>query len=639
MNNIDIQAVNNIRMLCLEMIDRPQSGHPGMAMGSAPIMHTLFTKFLNISPKNPKWVNRDRFILSSGHVSSLLYAMLHLSGYKLSIEDLKSFRKLNSITPGHPELDVTEGVDASTGPLGQGVAYGVGTAIASSYMHNLYPDLINHYTYVLCGDGDIQESVCKEAMSLAGTLRLNKLIVLYDSNDIQLDGKVSNCFDENIKEEMKSIHWNYLKVEDGNDCDAISKAIKKAQKLEGPTLIEVKTIIGYSTSRANTNKVHGSPIPHDEVVEMRKKLGNNEFEIDKEVYEYYKKTVTNRGNREYKKWDKLEKDDTFIKFMNNDHKIDFDKIVKFDSNNGNVASRKSGSMVLKDISVQDKFFIGGSADLASSTQTVLDGDMFSKDNNGGRNIYFGVREHAMGAITNAIVMYGLKSFSSTFFSFSDYMKPCIRLAALSNLPNMFIYTHDSIAVGEDGPTHEPIEQITMCRAIPNVNVFRPCDSNEVRETYKLAYMSTKTPSVIVLSRQNLKLVTTETKVEKGAYIVSKEDKKLDGILIASGSEVALALDVKEVLKEKGLDIRVVSMPCMELFDKQPLEYKEEILPSNITKKMAIEMSDATHYYKYVGTNGHVYGINRFGVSGNANEVIPYLGFEKNKIAQKFMEIK
>ena len=637
--NLDKISIDNIRQICLEMIDKAASGHPGMALGSAPLLHTLYTKVLNVSPKHPNWVNRDRFILSSGHASSLLYTILHLSKFNLSMKDLEDFRQLGSITPGHPESYITDGVDASTGPLGQGLAYAVGIAIAEAYMHNMFPELIDHYTYTLCGDGDIQEGIFYEVLSLAGVLNLNKLIVFYDSNDIQLDGRVDKCYDMDIKKLVEATHWNYIKIEDGNDIDAILKATKKAKKSLKPTLIEVKTIIGYGTKNQGTNKVHGAPIPHEETLELREKLGGTSFVLPESVYDYYKKNVYDRGNRSYNKWAKIPQSDLFKQFLKNEHKIDFSKIPAFDGTEP-MATRNASGMVLKEISKQDPFFIGGAADIASSTKAIVEGGEFNKDNRSGRNILFGVRENAMGSIANAITMYGLKSFASTFFAFSDYMKPSLRLAAISHLPTLFIFSHDSIAVGEDGPTHQPVDQLSMCRSIPNTYVIRPCDANETRLAYEFAYNQTEIPSIIVLTRQSVPLVVpAKVDLNKGAYILSKEDKRIDGILIASGSEVKLALDAKEVLKAKGYDIRVVSMPCTKLFDKQSKEYKESVLPKYVSRKLAIEMGEANHYYKYVGTFGRVFLLSEFGVSGKAKDVINHFEFTKESIAVEFEKLQ
>ncbi|MCI5939207.1 MAG: transketolase [Bacilli bacterium] len=636
---IDNKCIEYIRMICLEMIDKAKSGHPGMALGSAPIMHTLFTRFLN-KDLNNEWWNRDYFILSGGHASSLLYTILHLSGFDLTMEDLKSFRQLHSKTPGHPEVDVTCGVDASTGPLGQGVATAVGVAIAEEYLR-AKTNMINHYTYVLLGDGDMEEGISYEALSIAGHLNLSKLILLYDSNDIQLDGKVNETYNDNTKERMEAMGFNYQLVKDGNDVEAISDAIAKAKQNNKPSLIEIKTIIGYGTSVEGTNKAHGAPIPHDEVVALRNKLNSVAFTIPQDIYDFYKETFVKRSNEQHEKW--LHKynniDHSLLdKIMKDDMIIDYESIFTKYDENVSIALRKVGGEILKALSQVKENMIGGSADLASSTNVRGNDGTFSVDNRIGRNINFGVREHAMGAICNGLALHHLKSFASTFFVFSDYMKPAIRMSALSKLPVTYIYTHDSIAVGEDGPTHHPIEQLTMLRSIPNVNVIRPGDPYEVNEAYKIAFTSTYTPTVLVLTRQNVPVILKdkEIHVEKGAYIVSDSKKEIpDGILIASGSELALALNVKKELECEDIDVRVVSMPSMYLFDKQSKEYKEQVLPSIVSRKMAIEMSDATHYYKYVGIDGMVYGINKFGISGPSTQVIEEYGFTVNQIKEAF----
>lgn len=643
LKDIDQLSINNIRVICSEMIDKAKSGHPGMAIGSAPILHTLYTRFLNATPKNPNWFNRDYFILSGGHASSLLYTILHLSGYNISIEDLKSFRSLGSITPGHPELGTTPGVDATTGPLGQGIGEAVGIALAEQYLSAETNNAIDHYTYALCGDGDIQEGISQEAFSIAGMLNLSKLIVLYDSNDIQLDGEVKKCFNENNKLKFESLKWNYILVEDGNDCEAIAKAIKKAQKANKPTLIEVKTIIGYGTKNQGTSKVHGAPLPHDEVVEMRSKLGTESYTIPSEVYEYYQNTFISRGTKAYKKWIKQYDNNQFIDNIINDSFIDNidDILPKYDLTYKN-PTRKAGGELLRTIANVHKGVMGGSADLASSCMAIgVDGD-FCLENRLGRHINFGVREHAMGAIANGMAIHKLRSFASTFFAFVDYLKPSIRMSALSKLPTVYIFSHDSIAVGEDGPTHHPIEQLTMLRSIPNVDVIRPADANETREAYKIAFTKKDSPTCIVLSRQVLPtlLNSEQTEVCKGAYVVSESEKEIpDGILLASGSELAITLEAKEILKNEGLDIRVVSIPSTTLFDKQTNEYKEKILPSIVSRKMAIEMSEGVHYYKYVGNNGMVYNINKFGVSAPGPVLIKEYGFTKEEIAKAFLSLE
>ena len=637
-------CINNIRVLCSEMIDRANSGHPGMAIGSTPIMHTLYTKILKATPRNPEWINRDYFVLSGGHASSLLYTTLHLSGYEISMEDLKAFRSLGSITPGHPELGVTPGVDATTGPLGQGIGEAVGIALAEEYLRSKTNGLIDHYTYALCGDGDIQEGISQEAFSIAGFLNLSKLIVIYDSNDVQLDGDVNKCFNENNKLKFESLGWHYQIVTDGNDCDAIEKAIKKAQKANKPSLIEVKTIIGFGTKNQGTSKVHGAPLPHDEVVEMREKLGTESFSMPEAVYEYYKNTFIARGNKEYKKWLKKynESNDEFIsKIINDSFIADFNEILpKFDETYNN-PTRKAGGALLTAIANKNLAVIGGSADLASSVMSMgADGD-FTKENRLGRHINYGVREHAMGAITNGLAIHKLRPFASTFFAFVDYLKPAIRMAGLSHLPSVFIFSHDSIAVGEDGPTHHPIEQLTMIRSIPNVDVIRPADANETKEAYKIAFTKKDSPTCIVLSRQVLPtfLKEEDTQVAKGAYIVSESEKEIpDGILMASGSELAITLEAKEILQQEGIDVRVVSIPSTTLFDKQDKEYIEKILPSAVTKRIVVEMSEGAHYYKYVGLEGKVYNITKFGVSASGPVLIKEYGYTKENIAEAFKKL-
>lgn len=647
-STIDELSINSIRMLCAEEIDKAKSGHPGMAIGAAAILHTLYTRIIQATPENNQWYNRDRFVLSAGHGSALIYTILHLCGYKITTDDLKSFRSFGSITPGHPEYGVTPGIDATTGPLGQGVAQGVGLALAEEYLRAKYPNIIDHYTYVLCGDGDIQEGLSQEAFSLAGHLGLSKLIVLYDSNDIQLDGPVDACNSENSKEKYESMGWDYDLVKDGNDCDSIEKAILKAQKNHKPTMIEIKTIIGYGRKNEGTAKVHGAPLPHDEVLEMRKTFGGNAFDIPKEVYAFYQQTFQKRGNASYQKWlENLElcpkeQKEEFNHVMKDDFTIPYDQILTYFSLDCNQPTRKSGGILLKEISQHHLGLIGGSADLASSTMAQCEGEMFTKENRLGRNICFGVREHAMAAICNGMALHQLRPFCSSFFAFSDYLKPAVRMSALSKLPVIYIFSHDSIAVGEDGPTHHPIEHLTMLRSIPNVNVIRPCDANETREAYIIAMQSKTTPTVLVLSRQNLPTIIEKekTNVSKGAYIVSKEnDKTLDGILIASGSEVIVALKTKEILENKGYHIRVVSMPSIYLFQQQSKEYQEEILPSYVSRKMAIEMSEAAHYYSFVGCFGAVYGIQKFGKSAPGPVVIEAYGFKPEKIANEFLKLE
>lgn len=654
MNTIDKKIISNIRVITQEMITNAKSGHPGIALGAAPIMHTLYSKVLKATSKDSKWFNRDRFILAAGHGSSLLYTCLHLAGYKLSIEDLKNFRKLNSLTPGHPEYKHTDGVDATSGPLGQGIPMGVGLAISEAFLEAKYNKedikLFDNYTYVLCGDGDLQEGVTCEALSLAGNLKLNKLIILYDSNDIQLDGKVSDCNTESTKLKVESMNFNYLRVEDGENIDDIYEKINLAKKSDKPTLIEIKTIIGKTASLENNCAVHGSPLSIEEVVKMREEIGGLPFEVFPEAYEAYNE-FTQENNvlydesmhnlqlyQEKYKADYLE---LSIFFNGKDQITKDDLMVEFDPSYSK-ATRNAAGEVLNSLSSICPIILGGSADLTKSTNIKGSDGTFNYVQRTGRNILFGVREHAMAAISNGICLNEItRSFCGGFFAFSDYMKPAIRMSALMHLPVMYFFTHDSIAVGEDGPTHEPIEQLTMLRSIPNVNVIRPCGREEVKEAITIAYNSKDNPTVIVLSRQGLKETRTienckENMSEKGAYIISKEKERIDAVIIATGSEVPLSIDVQKGLLEENIDVRVVSMPSNYLFDKMSKEYQESIIPNN-SKKIAIEMSEAAHMYKYV-KDGEVINITSFGLSSKASDVLDYFGFTKEKLVSKIKKI-
>lgn len=645
MENFDRIAIETLRCLSVEEINEANSGHPGIALGIAPTMYTLYTKILKIYPFDSEWYNRDRFILAAGHGSSVLYASLHLAGFPVEIDDLKNFRKLHSKTPGHPEIGVTEGVDASSGPLGQGIPEGVGMAIAESHLAKKFNkegfEIINHYTYVLCGDGDLQEGVTQEAMSLAGHLKLNKLIILYDSNDIQLDGEVSLTNTENIKEKYSSMGFSYYLVKDGEDIIDLYKTIKKAQKSDKPSFIEIKTKIGHGTSLEGTNKVHGSPLPVEDVLKLRKALGGEAFSVDSLVYKTYDERNAINKKQYLKEMKLLEKykeiyPDEFFQF-NKQFSDDVDIDVRCDlpkySSNFDKATRVSSGETLEKLSKLDERLIGGSADLASSTKVKgVDGD-FSDKNRLGRNIVFGVREHAMAAICNGITLHkGLKGFCGGFFVFCDYMKPAMRLSALMNLPVLYIYSHDSIAVGEDGPTHQPIEQLTMLRSIPNMNVIRPADAVEVKEAFDVYLKSTSNPTVLVLTRQAVKGIREDegkNLVSYGAYTIFNEIGDLERVILASGSEVSLAVEVAKKLK----NTRVVSVPSFFLFDKQSKEYKEKVLPKGV-KRIAIEAGDATHFYKYLNEDDTLLNINDFGKSANALVVMDYFGYTIDKIIEK-----
>ena len=641
---IEQKAIDTLRVLSVEAILKASSGHPGMALGAAPIMHTLFTKVLNFNPKVDKWFNRDRFVMAAGHGSSLLYSCLHLAG-AITLDDLKSFRSLNSITPGHPELNITPCVDISSGPLGQGIPEAVGFAIAESFLGSKYNTenvkVVNHYTYVLCGDGDMQEGATMEALSLAGHLGLNKLIVLYDSNDVQLDGAVSLAMSDDTKKKMEAFNWNYLFVKDGNDIKDIISKVKKAQKSDKPTLIEIKTVIGYGAKKAGTSAVHGAPLALEEVQAMRKALGGEEFSVADEVYELYK-IVQKNGCKKYRKWkrdikqykfESFEKYQEFEKIINNEFAVDFSKFSFKDDNKK--ATRNSSSEVLKWLGEKISTLIGGTADLSCSTKAKLNGDFFSKDNRLARNIAFGVREHAMAGICNGMAAHGgVKVFCSGFFVFSDYMKPAMRLAALMELPVIYVFSHDSIAVGEDGPTHQPVEQLTMLRSIPNFEVLRPADQFEMLASWQFAITSSETPVALITSRQDLENVTYDKGLNNtihGGYILSDFDKDLEGIIIASGSEVSLALALQKSLAEEGRFVRVVSMPSLGLFEKQSKKYKESVLPKKLSKRLVIEASDAVHYYKYLGEKGQVYNIEKFGKSANAKILFKDYGFDLESI--------
>lgn len=644
------RAINAIRMLGVDAVNKANSGHPGIVLGSAPMAYELFAEHLNVDVKNPKWFNRDRFILSAGHGSMLLYAINHLSGYRISLDDLKNFRQVGS-TPGHPEYGHTEGVETTSGPLGQGISNAVGMAIAETHLAARFnkPNLplVDHYTYVICGDGDLQEGVALEAISLAGHLGLNKLIVLFDSNDIQLDGKVSLAYSEQHKQKFEAMGWQYLRVEDGNSLPLIHKAIAKAKKSsDRPTLIEVKTIIGYGTSVAGTSKVHGSPVGAEEAAVLRKNLDwpYDPFVVPQDIYEHFRRKVQLRGQRVHRRWKALAESykaaypqdyALFERFIQDQAVIRLEDF-KEDVAGAKEATRNVSGKVLARLSKQYLNLIGGSADLTASTKAKGADGHYSKENRLGRNLNFGVREHAMGAVVNGMVLHGgLRVFGGAFFVFSDYMKPAVRLSAIMNIPSIFVFSHDSIAVGEDGPTHQPIEQLAGLRAIPNLNVIRPADAHETLAAWKLAMESIATPTAIILTRQNVNnyASTSYEGVSKGAYVVSPEQNALDGILLASGSEVDLAIQAQTLLLAQGIDVRVVSMPSHFLFEKQTQKYQKSVLPKR-TKVLAIEMASSQSWYKYTQ---HVYGIDTFGVSAPAEVALELYGFTKEKIAEYFVK--
>ncbi|MFI3329484.1 MAG: transketolase [bacterium] len=639
---IDNLCINGIRMTSMYAINKAKSGHPGIALGAAPIIHTLYTRHLIADANVPNWINRDRFILSAGHGSSMLYSTLHMAGYAITMEDMKAFRQFGSITPGHPEPHLTPGVDVATGPLGSGLATAVGLTIATSIVGGAYNKyslpLFDNYTYVLCGDGDLQEGVAIEAMTIAGTLELEKLIVLYDSNDIQLDGRVDECHKVNTENKFRSLGWEYILVEDGNSVNDIDEAIKLAKTHTAPTIIEIKTEIGFGSSMSGDSSVHGSPLGDALTKELATNLEWNfePFELPRECYEFYDETFGARGAEINNQFninlsnyiDKYGKNyEQITSFLNNDYKLDFSK-VNFDSLMGKPIRDVSG-VVLTEICRQIPFIVGGSADVAKASKIRGANGNYGADNKYGKNILFGVREHAMGAIANGITLYGgLTGLASTFMAFSDYMKPTFRMAALMKVPTVFIFSHDSLAVGEDGATHQPIEQLTMMRSIPNFNVIRPCDVKEVVQGMEIAFLSKETPTAIITTRQNIDMYENKgCNVSNGAYIIHKEKGALDAVIVASGSEVSLAIKTAEALSSK-LKIRVVSMPSMFLFDKQKAAYKESVLPSD-KPIIAVEMGHPMPWYKYTP---NVYGVEEFGVSAPAAEVLNHFGFTVEKFS-------
>lgn len=649
--NTERTSVNAIRMLGVDMINKANSGHPGIVLGAAPTMYTLFTKHLVYNPKDPDWFNRDRFILSAGHGSALLYSTLHLAHYSLTMDDLKQFRQWGSRTPGHPEFGHTPGVDATTGPLGQGIAMAVGMAIGEKHLGALLNKdeikVVDHYTYSLCGDGDLQEGVAQEAISLAGHLGLSKLILLYDSNDIQLDGPVALNNSENTKKKFESMNWNYILVDDGENINEINNAISTAKENQGkPTIIEIKTIIGHGSPHAGKNATHGSPLGEENTMVTREKLQWEyaPFMIPNEVYEDFIGSNKEKGITKYEKWNdsinKYKKDypkegKIIEELISSSININFDDIFNKIQLKDSVATRASSGELLNILQEHCPLMIGGSADLSSSTKVKgINGD-FTKDNPLGRNINFGVREHAMAAIVNGLVLHDLKGFTGGFFIFSDYMKPAIRLSALMGIPSIFVFTHDSIAVGEDGPTHEPIEQLAGLRAIPNMDVIRPADTKEVMGAWKLALNSKNTPTCILLTRQNIPtLEFSDNKlVEKGAYIISKEKNKIDAIIIATGSEVSLAINAQKELLDQGVDTRIVSIPSFKRFNEQEAEYRNTVLPPDIKKRVAVEMGSSMGWHQYIGDEGKSLTIDKFGASAKGEEIIDKYGFNINNLVK------
>ena len=658
-NSIDTLTINAIKVLSAEAIEKASSGHPGLPLGSAPMAETLWAKFLKHDPACPDFPDRDRFILSGGHGSMLLYSLLHLFGYGLTIDDLKSFRQLGSLTPGHPEYRHTVGVEATTGPLGAGMAMGVGMAIAEKHLASVFNKegfpVVDHFTYVLGGDGCMMEGISSEAFSLAGTLGLGKLIVLYDSNNISIEGNTNIAFRENVRKRFEAYGFQTILVEDGTDTEAITKAIEEAKSdLTKPSLIEVKTLIGAGCpAKEGTASAHGEPLGESNIAALKENIGWTEepFTVPDEVYDYCRKiaesnhSFTEKWNRlfeEYRAkypdmaelWDKYFKDDLAnTLFDNPDFWAVPDKAMATRNVSGDLINH------IKDI-LPNMF--GGAADLAPSTKTYMKelGD-FSAENPSGSNMHFGVRELAMAGIGNGIMLHGgLKSFVSTFFVFSDFLKPMARLSSIMGLPLTYVLTHDSIGVGEDGPTHQPIEQLATFRSMPNFNTFRPADVTETAAAWYSALTSKNTPTALVLSRQNLpQLAGSSKEALKGGYIISDSKKDVpDGILMASGSEVSLAIEAQGILLTKGYDVRVVSMPCMDIFDDMPEEYRNSVLPKEVRKRVSIEALSTFGWGKYTGLDGANIGMTTFGASAPASQLFEKFNITTENVVNTFMAL-
>lgn len=659
--NIEEMSVNAIRVLSADAIQKANSGHPGLPLGTAPVAYELFAKHMNYNPHNPDWVNRDRFVLSGGHGSMLLYSLFHLFGIgNLSLEEVKNFRQFGSLTPGHPEYGHTVGVEATTGPLGQGMAMAVGMAMAEAHLSSVFNKegfpVVDHYTYVLGGDGCMMEGISSECFSLAGTLGLSKLIVFYDSNNISIEGSTDIAFTEDVVTRFKAFGFQTIEVEDGNDLEAIGKAIEeaKADKTR-PSLIKVNTLIGYGCpAKQGKASAHGEPLGVDNVAALKENINwpcKGDFEVPKEVYDHYKELADNMAKAD-DKWNELfaayvEKYPEMKELWDN-YFDGYDMSDLFNSDeywakgDKPEATRSTSGTILNMIKKAMPNLIGGSADLAPSNKTNMkDAGDFSKDNYAGTNLHFGVREQAMAAIGNGLALHGgLKAFVATFFVFSDYVKPMARLSALMKLPLTYVFTHDSIGVGEDGPTHEPVEQLAAFRSLPDFTVFRPCDRTETAAAWMYAVENECGPTGLVLTRQNLPQIEGSSKdALKGGYVIAESEKAVpDAIIIASGSEVSLAINAKEELKKSGIDVRVVSMPSMELFDKQSAEYKESVLPNAVRKRVAVEALSDFGWYKYVGLDGKVIAMEGFGASGPAATLFEHFGFTVDNVVKTVKEV-
>lgn len=661
-NNNDALTINAIRALSIDAIEKANSGHPGLPLGAAPFAYVLWAKNMMHNPKNPTWFNRDRFVLSAGHGSALLYSMLHMAGYGLSLDELKNFRQWGSKTPGHPEYGHTVGVEATTGPLGQGIGMAVGMAMAESHLAAKYNregyEVVNHYTFALCGDGDLMEGVSHEASSLAAHLKLGRLILLYDSNDISLDGDLHKSFSESVKERYEAYGWHYLRVDDANNLEAVDEAIKEAKKVtDKPTMIEIKSIIGMGAPNQGTSKVHGAPLGKEGVKITKEffQYSQEDFAVPQEAYETFQGHIEEYGVAGNQAWDELfegyknaypelakELEDAISGKLPEEFTSD---MPSYAAGKG-VATRNASGEAINYFAKKLPSLFGGSADLAGSNKTTINGaGDFSAENRSGRNIWFGVREFAMGTMLNGMHLHGgLRVFGGTFFVFSDYVRPAVRLSALMGLPVVYVFTHDSVAVGEDGPTHEPIEHLPSFRAMPNLTVLRPADGNETYAAWKVALESESTPTILALSRQNLTTMPLPMEevvegVKRGAYIASPSEKEVsDVLLIATGSEVPLAYEAQQALKKEGIDAAVVSMPAWDLFEKQDKAYKEKVLNPSVKKRLAIELANPLGWERYVGDEGKILGINTFGASAPGELVMENFGFNVPNVVSLVKEL-
>lgn len=662
-DKIDELGVNTLRTLSIDMVQKANSGHPGLPMGAAPMAYALWTKHLKVNPKTSRnWVDRDRFVLSAGHGSALLYSLLHCSGYDVQKEDLENFRQWDSRTPGHPEVLHTDGVEATTGPLGQGIAMAVGMAMSEAHLAATYNQtdfpIVDHYTYVLCGDGDLMEGISHEASSMAGHMKLDKLIVLYDSNDISLDGPTSKAFTENVGARYEAYGWQHILVKDGRNLNAISAAIEAAkQEKNKPTLIEVKTVIGFGAPNQGTSSVHGAPLGIEGIQAAKEIYGWDypEFEVPEEVATRFKETMIEEGQKAEEEWNELfaRYEGAYPELAAQFRQAFADELPEEWADNlptyevgSSQASRVSSKDMIQALSKAVPSLWGGSADLSGSNNTMVAAEKdFEPGQYEGRNIWFGVREFAMAAAMNGIQLHGgTRIYGGTFFVFVDYLRPAVRLAAIQKTPVTYVLTHDSVAVGEDGPTHEPVEQLSSLRSIPNLHVIRPADGNETRAAWKVAMTSKETPTVLVLSRQNLPVIEGTTTladdfVSKGAYVVSpQKGEKPEGILIATGSEVFLATEAQKALAAEGMDVSVVSMPSMDLFEAQSAEYKESVLPKSVKKRVAIEAGSPFGWERYTKCRGKIIAIDHFGASAPGDKVLAEFGFTTENVINTYKSL-